>query len=208
MKASSRYFSTRSRASSVVRPISISSWAAARAIGTSVAPSRPARRAVGAGAGPSVARRSAPSGTRTVTAPAWTVAVSPATLNSSPRSPRCTATTVMPGARGASVGAGLDGRRGDARTDLAQPAAALVQRRARALAALEALPLGGHGAPDVRQQRGGLGLGALDELAGPGGRAGLGRLRRGQPRRRSRSPAAPSPAPARLPCGWPRRGGR
>ena len=114
MNASSRYCSTRSRASSVVLPSSISSAAMPR---SSCLPSGRLRRASGARRSasqwfprPSPAtgvslRRSAATGTRTVTDPARTVAVSPWISSSSPFSPRCAATTAAPGVSGLSVGA-------------------------------------------------------------------------------------------------------
>src|SRR2546428_84037 len=96
--ASSRYFSTASRASSVVRPSRRSSDEIWRGEGapsfarndtrTEGAPSpRPLTPSPPAG-------RRASRGTRTVSEPDWTVAVLPAIASNSPRMPRCSAATV------------------------------------------------------------------------------------------------------------------
>src|SRR5437870_3364923 len=96
--ASSRYFSTASRASSVVRPSRRSSDEIWRGGG---APSfaRNDTRTEGAPfprpltPSPPAGRR-ASRGTRTVREPDWTVAVLPAIASNSPRMPRCSAATV------------------------------------------------------------------------------------------------------------------
>src|SRR3989441_127216 len=106
MNASSRYCSTRSRASSVVLPRSISSGPMPRPPAPpSLARDTRTGAAVTLATGASL-RLSAVTGTRTVTVPARTVAVSPWISSSSPFRPRWAATTAAPGVSGPSLGAG------------------------------------------------------------------------------------------------------
>ena len=78
------------------------------------------------------------------------------------------------------VGDGGDNARGG----VLQAAAALLQRRPATLGALEPFPFRGDGAPDVGQERGRLGPGALEHRSRLLARAAFGVARGGQPRRR------------------------
>ncbi len=117
--------------------------------------------------------------------PDWTVAVAPATDTSSPRTPRCSATTVAPGT---SVAAATLGAGRVAGVSFAAAAATCrrlsLDRAAAPLARLEALPLGGQGAPDVCDERRRLARGAVEDGLGPRLGAGLGVAGRFEPRRR------------------------
>src|SRR5438128_168213 len=96
--ASSRYFSTASRASSVVRPSRRSSDEIWRGEGAPSFPRHDLRREGAPSPRPLTpsppAGRRASRGTRTVSEPDWTVAVLPAIASNSPRMPRCSAATV------------------------------------------------------------------------------------------------------------------
>src|SRR6266404_5730737 len=114
-KASSRYFSSRSRASSVVRPMRCSSPGTPLLPGTATTPRDPAfalrpvpirgREYMTPSPGATAPRPPSPRattvsaciGTFTVTAPACTVAVSPSTASTWPLSPRCETSTRSPG---------------------------------------------------------------------------------------------------------------
>ena len=195
--ASSRYFSSRSRASSVVRPIRCSSHRTALLPGVAMrAPSpwpsprggegtaRPLPSGRGLGEGPRDRRAAACIGTFTVTAPACTVAVPPSTRQHSPLSPRCAISTRSPAATGpAPVRLGPGGS-----PQCAPPAARSPRRRLRArsssgaalLGALEPVPLLVDAPAHLGDQPLRLRLGARD---------GLARARRAPPRAR--------PGPAR-----------
>src|SRR5262245_46058430 len=65
----------------------------------------------------------------------------------------------------------------EASGDLANAAAALVERAARPVRALELVPLGGERAPDLADERRRLGAGARDDGLGAALRGGLGLTR-------------------------------